>query len=92
MEHFDLSIVPDKNFWKVISRGSADGPYKTLDEALDIAMEAARVLQAAGHTTAIRMPHRDGSLKVSLEPSLVEDTQDISIAPAIGPIGRLEAI
>lgn len=69
MEHFDLRIVPDRNRWKVISRGGADGPYETLDEALDIAIEAARVLQAAGHTTAIRMPHRDGNLKVELEPA-----------------------
>ncbi len=71
MDHFDLSIVPDQNCWKVISQGSADGPYASLDEALDIAIEAARVLQAAGHTTAIHMPHRDGTLKVQFEPAEV---------------------
>ena len=64
MGHFDLNIVPDRERWTVVSRDGADGPFATLDDALDIAIQAARVLHAAGHTTAINMPHRDGSLKV----------------------------
>ena len=83
MEHFDLNIVPDRERWAVVSQNGADGPYATLDEALDIAIEAARVLQAAGHTTAIHMAHRDGNLKVQFEPNSAESATDQRSLPII---------
>jgi hypothetical protein len=58
MEHFELYIRPDKAGWKVTSKEGADGPYASFEEALDIAKQAALVLNAAGHTTRINAPSR----------------------------------
>jgi Uncharacterized protein conserved in bacteria (DUF2188) len=57
-------VVLHEGKWKITFEGQRYGPYRTQEEAIDIAREWARQSAAQGHPSQVLVQGRDGQFRV----------------------------